>query len=484
MSEESTNFREMRDLVYMTYLRCPVQKIAVRRVVQEIQRGKLAWAHESKTGKIHQKKIMLSTKEHKIWSNFIGEIIVQLKVFGYAVYRMVKVRGAKSRTSQFKGETNNTMNENVRLEVANGQGLTLVWNEEFVEWDVFADGDFATPMKRNKWHVIFFHPPHRVGSNNHPVLASAAAGCQVESALYADLKRRINERDEINTRPCVYTSVSRNLMSSNQSSRPWFHNTTNETASAHIAVPGMQQDFNTLLRDRLDTLKELDTLSKEARESTRRAYESGHRVQLHKMHEDAYEDRSGPVEATEMFITDGREAREMTQRHGPPEVHQVIDRLVKEIYFCHDVTPQASGMSGSSERLTSSDRLARIAISVTEHHISQIRTLILQAIRKISSQLSGDESGRTYVQIVPCLNMHNLQLVESFLNIEALVDAYTCVMEGLPSSSIDVELLKKRQTMLLEQGSKSISNKSTEDGEKSQRMTEEQKTARLNSKAQ
>ena len=199
MTEESTNFRSMRDLVYMTYLRCPVQKIAVRRVVQEIQRGKLAWVHESKTGKIHRKNIMLSTKEHKIWSNFIREIVVQLKIFGYAVYRMVKVRGAKSRTSQFKGETNNTMNENVRLEVANGQGLTLVWNEEFVEWDVFADGDFVTPMKRNKWHVIFFHPPHRVGPNNHPVLASASAGCQVESALYADLKRRINERDEINT---------------------------------------------------------------------------------------------------------------------------------------------------------------------------------------------------------------------------------------------------------------------------------------------
>ena len=273
-------------------------------------------------------------------------------------------------------------------------------------------------------------------------------------------------------------------MSSNQNSRPWFHSMTNDAASAHIAVPGTQQDFNTLLRDRLDTLKELDTLSKAARESTRRAYESGNRMQLHKMHEDAYDDRSDPVEATEMFITDGREAREMTQRHGPPEVHQVIDRIVKEIYFCHDVTPQASGMSGSSERLTSSDRLARIAISVTEHHISQIRALLLQAIRKISSQLSGDDSGRTYVQIIPCLNMHNLQLVESFLNMEALVDAYTCVMEGLPSSSIDVELLKKRQTMLLEQGNKSTLKKTLVEGEKPQRMTEEQKTARLNAKAE
>ena len=115
MTDESTNFRAMRDLVYMTYLRCPVQKIAVRRVIQEIKRGKLVWVHESKTGKIHRIKIELSTKEHKIWSNFIGEIVVQLKIFGYAVYRMIKVRGSKSRTSQFKGETNNTMNENVRL---------------------------------------------------------------------------------------------------------------------------------------------------------------------------------------------------------------------------------------------------------------------------------------------------------------------------------------------------------------------------------
>lgn len=482
MADEAANFKEMRDLVYMTYIQCPVQKIATRRIIQEVQRGKLMWAHESATGKVHQKQIQLTTKEHKIWSNFMAEMIVQLKVFGYAVYRMTKVRNSKSRTSQYKGENTNMMDEGVRLEVANGQGINLIWNQTYLEWDVFADGDFTTPLHRKNWNVVFFNSPYKVGSRNQPILSSAAAGCQIESAMYADLKRRINDRDRINTRPCVYTTVSRNLTTTGQSTKPWFSNSITDTNAGHIPVPGVSQDFGTLLRDRLDTMRELDKLSKEARQSTRKAYESGQRMQLHSIHEEREDhEKVDPIEATEMFITDGREAREMSHRHGPPEIHQVIDRLVKEIYFSYDVTPQASGMSGNAERLTSSDRLARIAISVTEHHIAQVRDVLQQAIRKVSSSLSGDDSGSTYVQIMPCLNISNLQMVESFLKLDALADAYTCIMEGIPITSIDMDALATRQRMLL-MGDKK--GEVVPEGETKKKLTEEQLTARLNAKAQ
>lgn len=465
----------MRDLVYMTYLRCPVQKVAVRRVIQEVQRGRLMWSH-STASQVHRKQIIPSSMEFSIWSTFMAEMIVQLKVFGYAVYRVARIRGRKGRLSQYKNETTENIEDTARLEVANGQALNLQWNSKILEWEVFSDEDSDLSLTKKDWHVIFLHRPYKVGNHNVPVLASGAASCQKESALYLSLKSRIEERDRINTNPCVYTTVSKNLTTTGQSTKPWFTSSFGDGAgSSHITVPGFGQDFGSLLNDRLETLRDLDKLSKAARESTRKAYESSRRPQLHTIHEEAHEPEADALEATEMFISDGRDAREMSFRQGPPEVHQLMDRLAKEIYFSHDVTPQSSGMSGSSERLTSNDRLAQIAIDVTSHHIVQIRLLLQRAMTKLSAQLSGDDSGRTYVEILPCISEHNLRQVESILKTDALIDAYTCLMDGLPHNSIDRDAIERRKENMLAGKEKPAKEEP--------RMTEEQKTARRNKQA-
>lgn len=193
-----------------------------------------------------------------------------------------------------------------------------------------------------------------------------------------------------------------------------------------------------------------------------------------------------------MFITDGRDAHEMSHRQGPSELHQILDRVVKEIYYSHDVTPQSSGMGGSSERLTSNDRLAQIAITVTEHHVTLVRSVVQDAITKLSKELSQDKTGRTYVKIWPCISAFNLQQVESFLTPDALAEAYTCIIEGLPPSSIDRKALKKRQEILLlgedpEARKEKTSGDVDAGGETKRpepRMTEAQKSARRDAKAQ
>ncbi len=438
---------QIQTLVYKTFLMCPIQKNCVRRVITSILRGKLMWTHDGVDGKTHKKPIPVTSKEHKIWTNFISEMVTQLKIFGYALYRVARIRETKRRVTQYTGETTAHQDENVRLEVANGQGVILRWNEKTIEWEVYSvDGTSDVPLTRRGWNLVIFNEPYRVGAKNTPFLASAAATCQRESALYASIKQRIDERDRINTHPCVYTTVSKNLVTTGGSTRPWFTDAFTPQDAARIHVPGDHQDFNTLLTDRLDTLRSLDTLSKKARDSTRKAYQQMQRPKLGKK---PIEPPRLPIEAHEMFITDGRDAHEMSHRQGPAELHQVLDRLVKEIYYIHEVTPQSSGMGGSSERLTSNDRLAQIGITVTEHHITLIQSVIQDAMTKLSQELSKDDSGRTYVRMYPCISAYNLQQVESFLTPEALVEAYTCIIEGLPASSIDKKALMKHQQILL-----------------------------------
>jgi hypothetical protein len=493
----------MHQLVYATYLQCPIQKICVQRVIAMVLRGTLSWTHESKDGKTHTKKIPVSSKEYKIWTNFATQLIKQLKIFGYTLYRVTKIRDSKRRVTQYSGETTSVQDENVRLEVANGQGVQLRWNEKNVEWEVYSvDGAMASdvPLTRKGWHILILNEPSRLGAKSLPVLSSAAANAQQDSALYASLKRRIDERDRINTQPCVYTTVSKNLVTTGGATHPWFTSQNSAQDSSHIDIPGHSKDFNSLMSDRLSTLRKLDELSAKARESTRKAYQVMKRPQLGKQEK---EKPRIPIDAHEMFISDGRDAHEMSHRQGQAELHQILDRITKEIYFVHDVTPQASGMGGSSERLTSNDRLAQIAITVTEHHVTLVRSVVQDAITKLSRELSQDDSGRTYVKIWPCISAYNLQQVESFLTPEALTEAYACIIEGLPPSSIDAKALKKRQQILLlgedpdargpEGQAKKPAAKKPSAGDvdaggdtkrPEPRMTEAQKSARRDAKAQ
>lgn len=399
--DDDAAVERFQNLVFATYLNCPIQKIVVRRVISGVLRGTLAWTHDDKAGKAHRKKIPVSSKEHKIWTNFIVQLVTQFKIWGYAIYRVAKVRDSKRRVTQYLGESTTIQDENVRIEVANGQGVMLRWNEKNVEWEVYSiDGASASdvPLTRKGWHLAILSEPYRVGPKNIPVLSSAAATCQQESALYASLKRRIDERDRINTHPCVYTTVSKNLVTSGGATRPFFTNPNSAQDSSRIDIPGHNQDFGTLMSARLDTFRDLDALSKKARESTRKAYDAQKRRSLTDRRK---EKPALLVEAHEMFITDGRDAHEMAHRQGPSELHQILDRVSKEIYFAHDVTPQSSGMGGSSERLTSNDRLAQIAITVTEHHITLVRSVVQDAMSKLSRELSKDDSGRTYVKVRP-----------------------------------------------------------------------------------
>lgn len=441
--------RKVQDLVYNTYLNCSVQKRAVRAVITTLQKADLVWTHEGEDGKTYKKKIDLTSKEHKIWSNFVAQLVVQLKVFGYALYRMVRVRQDKRRRlngTMFIGESTETQPENVRLEVANSQGVLLQWDDKRVEWSVYSvDGTALDEkaMKKAGWNLLMLNEPNRVGPTNVPVLNSAAANCQRESMIFSNIKNRIDHRDGINSKPMVYTTVSKHLVQSGTGTRPWFTNPSAAQDGTHINVPGESQDFNSLLAGRLETLRDLDRLSKKARESTRKAYETLHRPKLGKKPQE-----KPTYDATEMFISDGRDFGEMTHRRGPDELHQTIDHLMKEILFTHEVTPQSFGMSGGSERLTSNDRLAQIAIVATEEHKTLVMATVQDALRKMSSQLSGDKSGRTFVKMWPCISAYNLSQIEAFLDPDFAMEAHACIHQ-IPVSAIDRKAYVKHQEILL-----------------------------------
>jgi hypothetical protein len=398
----------MADIVYKTYIKCPIQKRALRSIVSWFQRTKLTWVHDPAEHEIDK-----NSEEFRHWMTFVVRVVTQLKLYGYAAYRLRKTRGRPK-----KGAVASI------LEVANGQNVAIEWKDsEWIIRSVEGEVDDA-----GTWSLLVFDEPTRVGTKNTPILNSSAANCQRESELYAKIKERIELRDEINTGPTVYTSISKNLVSGQ--SGTWFGN----QGSSHIDAPGFGQDFNSMLAERLDAIKDLERMSNEARQNARMAYSK----------RDSKRPELCPPEqprASELFITDGREYKEMSHRRGPEELHQILDRLSKEIMFTYEVTPQSFGIGGSSERLTSNDRLAQIGISNADQHKHTLMTFVQIALSELSSKLSLDNTGKTRIEIKPVISAFNFQQIQPFLK-PAFAIKTLSILHDIPEEALDKSAYK------------------------------------------
>lgn len=449
MSDEWDMVEKMHNVVYSTYLRCPIQKRAVKHAVTQLVQDDLFWAHESSDGSLETAP-MDNAMEQKIWRDFIARLVVQFQVFGYALYRVVRVRGAKSKDTQYKGESTDVQRDTVRLEVANSQTAFIEWNAKLSEWEVRSlNGERSSTFHARGWYLAIFDEPSRVNLTNLPMLNSASANCQEASKLYMDIKRRIDRRDQLNSEPVGYTTISKHLVTSGGSTLPWFVNPSTVQDNAHISIPGADQtDFNALMSGRLETLQNLDRMSQTIRKEARSAYETMDRPRLVGPKKQNKRPTRVDADAQELFITDGRDFHEMSHRQGPAELQQTMDRLVKEIHFAHGVTPQSFGMSGNSERLTSNDRLAQIAIVISEDHVNRLRDIIQDAVRKISVKLSGDDKGATFVKIQPCPTAYNLEQIVPLLKPEFVKKTLACIYK-LPENVFVDSAIKDYQKIKL-----------------------------------
>jgi hypothetical protein len=332
------SWQDVHSSIYETFIKCRTQRVALDTVITEILNGDLLWSMNDAPGTTQP--VEPTSKESKIWKTFIRRLLLQLCVFGFAAYRIVRVREAKRRNLEFKGEHTKHQRESLRIDVANSQLLELTWSKETVSWELkTVQGVSAVGTQ---WHLTVHNEPYRVGASNAAIPSSCAARAYTDSVALQRLHENLMSRDALNTEPGVYTQPSKQMMGG--SARPLY-----DGPDRQMNVLGeTRHDFSSWLATRLDTFKKLDAMSKQAREATRGAYTPYTTALNHDAAADLPPPPPRPLR--EYMVTDGRDATEMTHRRGPEELLKVKSQLRHQIMFSWQLPPQVLGENINTER--------------------------------------------------------------------------------------------------------------------------------------
>ena len=225
--------------IYERFMRCPVQKIAyevrhspfsaaaaavmflmpprcfrcvLRRrsdvlaqaIVGDILNCDFSWT-TTLGARTYSEKIKPDLYEHAMWIDFARDMIFQISLYGFVLYRLVTISIPEDDDLEEKriGErgpkrAKRAANLHKFPEVANGQNIALRWCKLTRRW--IPHDDKGTRFKRSDgWRMIQPAPPVRVGPNDVPVYKSYAANAYGPSKLYGEIMTNIGTRDKTNT---------------------------------------------------------------------------------------------------------------------------------------------------------------------------------------------------------------------------------------------------------------------------------------------
>jgi len=372
--------------LYEVYWASPPQQSALVCIVAELERHELV----AKNADV----------DVGLYRRFIHDFVFELTLYGYCIYRPT-TRGPV---------------------VLPGNCAVLARRGPTRYVPQMHDKSMASMVGSRGWMLSLLHAPtcDARGEYVHPT--SAAFKCYRQATELLQLNNQLLLRDQFNTRPSVYTTVSRQIGTSAGNSRPWFQQ---QHAGMVADVMDDPADLNELIEHRADTIRALDRITATARRVTTRSSVGGAPVP------------DGPVHR-EMIVSDGREGTEARHLQQDTEVvHYTVERLANEIQFAFGCPPQVLGKNINSERLASSDRLTEMAINHFRTHSRRLRALLAIAFEQLGNDVTFGH----------CASVHTLEQVGHLLKPKVFVDLYACAFE-LDRAAFDTERVKRWQDTL------------------------------------
>ena len=213
-------------------------------------------------------------------------------------------------------------------------------------WTVVTD-------KGPKWNLMMVDPPIR-HANGKCTLNSRVFNAVTDTAIYNELYENIRKRDHFNSRPSIFTVVDKGLRNQNGSSKQWFQQqTSGVTAAARTST--VDSNFQTLVRNRATTIKELAQTSTVAREQfnsqTKLAGTTGN-----------LEDRHTKMQHLEHMVTDGKEVQTTRALMSLSDGVQTLNQTLYNIFFHYHVPPQLLGRNINAERSGNNPRLNEMVL--------------------------------------------------------------------------------------------------------------------------
>lgn len=388
---------DINNQLWHIYLASPPQQSAVTCIVAELERTELIFSDASKK---------------QVYERFVADFVTELSLYGYCVYKNTS-----------KGPV-----------VLPGKIVVLRRKGPTKYQPKVLDTSYKKLIGSSGWRVVMLHAPETTATGEYLHPMSAAYKCHRQALELFRLNQQLQMRDLLNSKPTVYTRISKQIGTSSSSAVPWFQN-----AHAAMQVDVLEQptDLNDLIENRADTIRALDRITTSARAANSQTAVGGAPLETRPQHK-------------EHIVSDGRDMDEARHLNQDTEIiHYTVERLGHEIQFSFGCPPQVLGKNINSERMASSNRLTELALNHFRTHTRKLKDMLAEVFKA----LDGD------VSFGHCASTHTLEQVGHFLKPKQFIDLYACAYE-LDASQFDIKLVKRWQEAQAPENKKSDSEES------------------------
>lgn len=408
-------YERLAEKVYLTYLRCAVQRSAVQTVVDSVLNSDLFLTASSISS---MEPVADSDKME--WTIIITRVVTELLVFGYCACTVIK------------GDTINVM-------VAPGYNIVPVLDKKTNRFK------YTGLDPKRKWHIIELFRPIELPSGEL-IMDTGAAKAMDESHYYKELMDNLIHRDRFNTRPSVYVEKIP------IAGMDFFK----ESGAQQLSIFGdvaAQPDIPSWALRQSELMHHLHELSAKAQKETEKQYaESLERAKA-----------VGKEESVLMQIPigEGTKAHELAPRQNPPEFDTLVTSSVNRIFLAYDVPPQSKGMKQSSERQSSADRQIQTVLANYDAFITRIVTVVEIGLRPVSAEVVGTNKIRLHIRRKP--SAFNLSHISPMLKTDKYITLLSS-LHSIPEEWWDKESVRLEQMGHLEQDENRVANSHDVDG--------------------
>lgn len=269
-------------------------------------------------------------------------------------------------------------------------------------------------------HLVIISAPSRHGCR------SGACRAARDTERYITMEHNFDLRDGHNSKPTIYTTISKDLRNQHGSTRQWFRSANAADVAGYRG--SIDTDFNDLIARRADTVRQLHDVTVAERE--RLAADS--RLPVGAKPEMIMD---GPAHE-EHIVTDGRELTQLHMLNSLTDGKTELDRVYTNIMIAFGVPPQVFGKNVNTERHAASNRLTESAVDMFAHHCSLLRTELARAL----AVACAEPHGKFFVSFKPFLRREEIDRLAPILKedfaVVTLATAY-----GVPEKHIDRDKL-------------------------------------------
>jgi hypothetical protein len=279
-------------------LKHPIHRQACFAITSDILRHPVCWKKNKKTAP------RAVTPE---WvAAVVEEAVLSCLIMGYVAYKTIKDR----------------------LVIAPLCEIDLVW-----------DGSSWAPTEAHRqWSISMVYPPSRFRAEDTGVARynSPAFLAKANTESFDELQHNFCMRDHFNSRPSVFTTITKDLKNQNGSNRQWYQQTVAADSAANRQLD-VDTSFHNLLTKRNDTVQMLGEATAHHRERLK--------LPTARKQTASYENKAqhGNMDHTEHILTDGRDAHVGRQLMSLADGEHTLTRYTHDIFFNYRVPPQVLG---------------------------------------------------------------------------------------------------------------------------------------------